>query len=162
MSRYAVLVAAVLMAFIGLSRSTESAEVTKFNDGPLKDLGLPFSESVRVGDVLFLSGVLGMTDDGKVAPGGMAAEADQAMQNIADVLERRGLSMQDIVKCTVFLADISEWAAFNEVYKRYMKPPYPARSALGANGLAENARLEIECIAAYPEEPMKAPPQTPH
>lgn len=152
MSRYAVLVAAVLMVFIGLPRGTESAEVTKFNDGPLKDMGLPFSESVRVGDVLFLSGVLGMTADGKLAPGGVTAEAGQAMQNIADVLERRGLSMQDIVKCTVFLADISEWAAFNEVYKSYMKPPYPARSALGANGLAENARLEIECIAAYPEE----------
>lgn len=149
---YAVLVAAVLMLFIGLPRGAESAEVTRFNDGPLKDMGLPFSESVRVGDVLFLSGVLGITDDGKLAPGGMTAEADQAMQNIADALERRGLTMQDIVKCTVFLADISEWAVFNEVYKSYMKPPYPARSALGANGLAENARLEIECIAAFPEE----------
>lgn len=147
---YAIVAAVVLTVLIGLPRGAGSAEVTMFNDGPLKDMGLPFSESVRVGDVLFLSGVLGMTDDGKLAPGGMAAEADQAMQNIAGALERRGLSMQHIVKCTVFLADISEWAAFNEVYKRYMKPPYPARSALGANGLAENARLEIECIAAYP------------
>jgi len=150
--RYAVVAVAVLITCIGVPGDSESAVVTKFDDGPLKGMGLPFSESVRVGDLLFLSGVLGVTDNGKLAPGGVTAEADRAMQNIAGALERRGLSMQDIVKCTVFLANISEWAAFNEVYKRYMKPPYPARSALGANGLAENARLEIECIAAYPDE----------
>ncbi len=55
--------------------------------------------------------------------------------------------MRDVVKCTVMLADIAEWATFNEVYKDFFAPPYPARSALGANGLAMGARVEVECIA---------------
>jgi len=59
--------------------------------------------------------------------------------------------MENVVKCTVFLADIEEWGTFNEIYTKYFDPPFPARSALGANGLAINARVELECIAAYPE-----------
>jgi enamine deaminase RidA (YjgF/YER057c/UK114 family) len=57
-----------------------------------------------------------------------------------------------VVKCTVFLADVAEWGEFNTIYTSYFEPPYPARSALGANGLALGARLEVECIAAYPSE----------
>jgi enamine deaminase RidA (YjgF/YER057c/UK114 family) len=68
------------------------------------------------------------------------------MENIRTVLEQFGSSMDKVVKCTVFLADIKEWAAMNEVYRTYFKSP-PARSALGASGLALNARVEIECIA---------------
>ena len=77
-------------------------------------------------------------------------EAHQIMQNIQGVLQRQGLSMKDVVKCTIFLADVAEWADFNEVYVTYFEQPYPARSALGANGLALGARLEVECIATYP------------
>jgi len=126
-----------------------AADVEFHNDGPFAELGLPFSESVRVGSLLFLSGQIGSGADGKLAPGGISAEANQTLLNIAATLEKRGLGMEDVIKCTVFLADISEWAAFNEVYVKHFTAPYPARSALGANGLALNARAEVECIAAY-------------
>jgi reactive intermediate/imine deaminase len=124
-------------------------EVEFHNEGPFREMGLPFSESVRVGDLLFLSGQIGGGPDGAIVPGGIGAESEQILLNIAATLERRGLGMKDVVKCTVFLADINDWPAFNEVYKKHFAEPYPARSALGANGLALNARAELECIAAY-------------
>lgn len=110
---------------------------------------LPFSEAVRVGGTLYLSGQIG-TAPGTLAlvPGGMPAEARQALDNIKAILERHGYSLGNVVKCTVMLADMSEWAAFNDVYRGYFKDRLPARSALGANGLAMGARVEVECIAA--------------
>lgn len=127
-----------------------AGEVKHYNDGPLADAGFPFSESVRVGDLLILSGQIGTGDDSALAAGGIGPESHQMMKNISDALSRRGLGFGNIVKCTVFLADIAEWPAFNDIYKEYFNAPYPARSALGANGLALNARVEMECIAAYP------------
>ena len=149
MSRRFLLLLWVLLIPIITVKAVSAAEVEFHNDGPLKELGLPFSESVRAGDLLFLSGQIGSGADGKLAPGGISAEANQILLNIAATLEKRGLGMEDVIKCTVFLADISEWAAFNEVYMKHFTSPYPARSALGANGLALNARAEVECIAAY-------------
>lgn len=109
---------------------------------------LPFSEAVRSGDLLFLSGQIG-TVPGKLelAAGGIAGESEQTLDNIERVLKRHGAAMSDVIKCTVFLADIKEWPAFNEVYRRHFKAPFPARSALAASGLAMNARVEVECIA---------------
>ena len=69
------------------------------------------------------------------------------MENIEATLEAHGFTMEDLVKCTVMLADISEWAAFNEVYESYFEERFPARSAFGANGIALGARVEVECIA---------------
>ena len=89
--------------------------------------------------------------DGKLVPGGIKAEAEQLMLNIEAALARRGLATKHVVKCTVFLADMAEWGAFNEVYKKHFSKPYPARSALGANGLWANARVEMECIAGFPD-----------
>lgn len=142
-------VLAVLL--IASSPGIEAAEIARFNDGPFADMGYPFSESARAGDLLFLAGQIGEDADGKLVPGGIQAEAEQMMLNIEAALARRGLSMEHVVKCTVFLADIDEWGAFNEVYKKHFSPPYPARSAMGASGLAVNARVEMECIAGYPE-----------
>ena len=130
---------------------TAAIEVEKFTEGPLADKGYPFSEAVRVGDVLLLSGQIGTDASGSLVPGGITAESDQTLKNIAATLKRRDLGMEDVVKCTVFLADISEWAAFNEVYRKHFSAPYPARSALGASGLALDARVEVECVAAYPD-----------
>lgn len=127
-----------------------AADVEMFDDGPLAGRGLPFSESARVGDLLFLSGSIGAVGGGGLVEGGIQAEARQTMLNIRDALERRGLDLSNIVKCTIFLADISEWGQFNEVYTSFFDPPYPARSAFGTNGLALDARVEVECIAAYP------------
>jgi reactive intermediate/imine deaminase len=112
---------------------------------------LPFSEAVRAGDFLFLSGALGFDDaTGKVVPGGIGPETRQTLQHIKTTLERYGASLSDVIKCTVFLADIAEWPAFNNVYREVFKKPYPARSALGASGLALGARVEVECIAYVP------------
>jgi 2-iminobutanoate/2-iminopropanoate deaminase len=115
---------------------------------------LPFSEAVRAGDFLFLSGQIG-TGPGlaEPVPGGVKAEARQAMENIKAVLARHGASMDDVVKCTVFLADMADWPAFNEVYRGFFPKHFPARSALGASGLAKGARVEVECIAFKPLPP---------
>jgi 2-iminobutanoate/2-iminopropanoate deaminase len=115
----------------------------------VKGLNLPFSQAVRVGDVLYLSGALGIVP-GKMelAAGGMEAETRQTMENIGTVLRANGLTFDDVFKCTAMLADMKEWAAFNAVYATYFKPDrLPARSAFGASGLALNARIELECWA---------------
>ncbi|MEM7708384.1 MAG: RidA family protein [Pseudomonadota bacterium] len=109
----------------------------------------PFSEAVAHGGVLYLSGEIGTGADGKLVAGGIQGEAKQTMDNIRDKLERHDLTMDDVIKCTVFLADIDEWGDFNQVYARYFdKGRFPARSALAASGLALNARVEVECLAA--------------
>ncbi|HMC57246.1 MAG TPA: Rid family detoxifying hydrolase [Gemmatimonadaceae bacterium] len=110
--------------------------------------GGPFSEAVRVGDLLFLSGVIGADSTGKLASGGIGAETQQALENVKAVLARNGLTMDRVVKCTAMLADISEWAAMNRVYATYFTGPKPARSAFAASGLVLGARMELECIAA--------------
>lgn len=122
-------------------------DVQYLNMPGTEDLGMPFSSAVRVDNTLYLSGNLGnLPGSDELAPGGIRAETRQTMENIKAVLEQFGSSMDQVVKCTVFLADISEWAAMNEVYRTYFSNP-PARSAFGASGLALNARVEIECIA---------------
>ena len=108
----------------------------------------PFSDAVRVGDMLYLSGKLGTDSSGKLAPGGIQPETKQTMENIRALLERSGSSLDQVVKCTVMLADMSEWGAMNEVYVTFFAADRrPARSAFGVSGLALNARVEIECIA---------------
>jgi len=123
-----------------------------FDEGPMAGKGYPFSESVRVGNILFISGQVGVDENDELVDGGIVGETRQIMSNIGGALERRGLDFSDVVKCTVFLADVAEWGEFNTIYTSYFEPPYPARSALGANDLALGARLEVECIAAYPSE----------
>jgi 2-iminobutanoate/2-iminopropanoate deaminase len=109
----------------------------------------PFSEAVRVGEILFLSGMLGIKPGtSELVPGGIAAETRQTLENIRAAVLRHGGSMDRVPKCTVFLADMAEWAAMNVVYVEFFPANKPARSALGVNGLALGARVEIECIAA--------------
>jgi 2-iminobutanoate/2-iminopropanoate deaminase len=107
----------------------------------------PFSPAVRVGDLLFLAGQIGTDSTGRLAPGGIRAETRQTMENIRAEVEKNGSSMERVVKCTAFLADMAEWGTMNEVYATFFPGPKPARSAFGANGLALGARVEIECIA---------------
>jgi len=115
------------------------------------ELGLPFSDAVRVGQMLYVSGQIGNVP-GKLelVPGGVGEETKQALENIRSILERHGSSLDRVVKCTVMLADIAEWQEMNEVYVAYFSERRPARSALGANGLALGARVEIECLATLP------------
>jgi 2-iminobutanoate/2-iminopropanoate deaminase len=112
----------------------------------------PFSPAVRAGDLLFLSSEIGRPPGAsKLVPGGIGPETEQVLRNIEATLKANGASLKDVVKCTVFLADMAEWPAMNAVYVRFFSKPYPARSALGASGLAMGARVEIECIARMPE-----------
>jgi len=115
---------------------------------PLPNAPGPFSEAVRVDDMLYLSGAIGTDSSGRVVAGGIGPETRQTMEHIKEGFARHGVGMERVVKCTVFLADMKEWAAMNEVYVTYFPAGKPARSALGASGLALGARVEIECIAA--------------
>lgn len=106
------------------------------------------SEFVRVGNMLYLSGKLGTDSTGKLAAGGIGPETKQTLENIKGVLEKNGSSMDNVVKCTVMLADIKEWADMNTVYVTFFKKErLPARSAFGTSGLVNSARVEIECMA---------------
>ena len=108
----------------------------------------PFSDVVRVGNILYLSGKLGTDSTGKLAPGGVTAETKQALENIKAVLASNGSSIDNVVKSSVMLADMKEWADMNSVYTTFFKKDrMPARSAFGVTGLALNARVEIECVA---------------
>ncbi len=132
-----------------LIKSKGADSVLFLNSGKTLAADLPFSEAVEVGDLLYLSGQIGVVPGTlELAPGGIRGEATQTMENIKSALSAHGYSMGDVVKCTVMLADIGEWATFNEVYKTFFTAPYPARSAFGANGLGLGARTEVECIAA--------------
>jgi 2-iminobutanoate/2-iminopropanoate deaminase len=126
------------------------AAVPQFFSSPDAALAnLPFSEAVRTGDLLFVSGQIGNAPGTlAVVPGGIEAEARRALENMRAILERHGSSLDHVVKCTVFLADMREWPAFNEVYRRFFTRNLPARSALGASDLALGARVEIECVAS--------------
>ena len=127
-----------------------SAAIERFNSGRVLPASAPFCEGADHGGLVFLSGQLGNVP-GTLAlvPGGIRAEARQALDNIATVLRSQGMDVADLVRCTVMLADMSEWPAFNEVYAEFFAGrPMPARSAFGCNGLALGARVEIECTAA--------------
>ncbi len=110
---------------------------------------LPLSGAVRVGDLLMLSGQLGFVPGGGLAEGGIEAETRQTMENIGAALGDHGLGFDDVVKCLVMLADISEWPAFNGVYAGFFKKSFPTRSAFGGVQLVAGARVEVECVAAF-------------
>lgn len=120
------------------------------NSGAVLPTNLPFSEAVIVDDIVFLSGQIGnMPGTLTLAEGGIAGETRQMMENIKTSLEAHGLGLENLVKCTVMLADIGEWGAFNDIYKTYFtEGRFPARAAFGANGLAVGARVEVDCIGA--------------
>lgn len=126
-------------------------EVAYLTTPDFEAMGFPFSEAVRVGHMLYLSGQVGdiQTPEGEsiLVEGGVQAETRQTMENIKAVLERYGSSLDRVVKCTVMIDDMSEWPAMNEVYAPYFPNHKPARSAIGADGLALGAAVEIECWA---------------
>ncbi len=146
-----IAIGAVALALAGCSTAGPALAPIYYPAAPLNGQAMPFSEAVRVGDLLFVAGqVSNLPGTRTIVPGGIAAEARQTMENMKAVLGRHGSSLDHVVKVTVFLADIKEWPAFNAVYVEYFKGNLPARSALGANGLALGARVEVECIATVP------------
>ena len=149
-------VASLALAALSLS-CTESdhrvaSEIIHLGSAELEALDLPFSEAVRVGNMLYLSGQIGnLPGTTELAPGGIAEETRQTLENVRTVLKRHGSSMDRIVKCTIFLADIDEWPKMNEVYVTFFGEKKPARSAVAGSGLALGARVEIDCIAVIGE-----------
>jgi 2-iminobutanoate/2-iminopropanoate deaminase len=145
-------IAAIATGVLIVTSPTEAAPssqpVERFTTPPINGVPAPFSKAVRVRDVLYLSGVIGRTVDGKV-PEGIEAQTHAAMDDIGTTLKRAGLGYGDLFHCTVFLSDMSQWAAFNKVYVAYFPAgQLPARSAVGVTALAlPGALMEIECQA---------------
>lgn len=143
----ALLVSACALGF-AVSATAAPATIIKSSPVFLGDGGnYPFSEAVRVGDTLYMSGQIGFKD-GKLVKGGIKAEAKQALANINTALLKYGYQKSDIVKCMVMLTDMDDFDDFNKVYKAELAKPYPVRSAFGVAELAAGASVEVECIAA--------------
>lgn len=110
-----------------------------------------YSPAIRSGDVLYVSGTLGFDPATGDLPEGVAPQTRQTMENLRTRLEAAGAGLDDLLKCTVLLADIDDYGAMNEVYRSFFRDVAPpARSAFAVSGLAAGARVEIECIAAAP------------
>ena len=152
---------AALAVLIGLAvgsplhAQTESADVEYVRADATRALGLPFSDLVRVGDVLYLSGRVGVRPGTlKLVEGGIEAETREILDSMRALLAANGSSLDHVFKCTVMIADMGEWSRFNAVYVTYFdEARLPARSALGANGLALGASVELECLATVAATP---------
>lgn len=109
----------------------------------------PYSQAIQVGNMLFASGQLGLIPaTGEFPEGGIKAQTEQSFKNVKGVLEAAGFTIDDVVKTTVFLADMGDFAAMNEVYASQFNSDFPARSAVAVKTLPKNALVEIEIIAA--------------
>jgi len=146
MKRIAAIATGVLMMTSPADAQPRPA-VQHYGNPTLNGQPLPFSEAVRVGDVLYLSGQLGRGPDGKV-PEGIEAQTKQTLDNIGATLKLAALGYGDVFHCTAMLSDMKLWPDFNKVYVTYFpEGKRPARSAFGANGLALGALIELECQA---------------
>ncbi len=141
--------AAASFAFLVLvCTASLGAQQRQVLHGPGEVRGLPFSSAVRVGNMLYLSGQIGnVPGTRELADTGIAGQTRQALENIKTVLASAGSSLDRAVKCTVFLADIKDYAAMNAVYTTFFPKDPPARSTVAGSGLAFGARVEIECTA---------------
>jgi len=110
----------------------------------------PYSQAIRSGDLVFCSGQVGLDPLTGELVEGLEAQAERAIRNLQAVLDASGLGFDDVVKTTIFLADISDFAAVNAIYARFMPEPPPARSTIGVGGLPKGALVEIEAIAHRP------------
>jgi reactive intermediate/imine deaminase len=128
--------ACLLLGVSAFIRPQQQGDVQYIGNGAF------LSNAVRVGNTLYLSGQLGTSGERGITP-----ETKGALDRIKTLLEANGSHIDDVVKCTVFLADFAEWSAMNQVYQTYFTKHRPARSAVAVSGMAQNARVEIECIA---------------
>ncbi len=112
-----------------------------------KALG-PYSQAIRSGDWVFLSGQLGLDpSSGELAAGGIAPQTERALENLAAVLRSAGLSFDDVVRTGIYLVSLDDFAVVNEIYSRYVSAPYPARATVGVASLPKGAMVEIDAIA---------------
>ena len=110
----------------------------------------PYSQAVRAGQLLFVSGQVPLDPaTGQIVDGDIAAQTHRVFQNLGAVLKAGGRSFADVVRTTVFLADMNDFAAVNEVYGKYFTEPYPARATVQVARLPKDARVEIDMIASF-------------
>ncbi len=135
----------VLFASLAVPLAAQDHQVI---NAPGAAVGLPFSSAGRVGHMLYLSGQIGNTPGTRqLADTGIAGQTKQAFESVKAVLAAAGSTLERVVKCTVFLTDIKDYAAMNAVYATYFPKDPPARSTVAGTGLALGARIEIECLA---------------
>lgn len=109
----------------------------------------PYSQAIHAGKLVFVSGQLPVNPaTGNFAEGGIKELTRQSLTNMKHILEAEGLKMSQVIKTTVFLADMADFAEMNEVYAEFFSKPFPARSAIAIKTLPKNARVEVECIAS--------------
>jgi 2-iminobutanoate/2-iminopropanoate deaminase len=114
----------------------------------------PYSQAISVGDLLFCAGQIPIDPtSNELVPGGIAAQTRQVLDNIGAVLHANSMSYENVVKATVFLTDLANFSAMNEVYARYFAEPFPARSTIQVAGLPRGADVEIEVIAVAQAQP---------
>lgn len=119
-----------------------------FTENAPKAVG-PYSQAIEAGDMLFVSGQIPLNPEtGKIADGGIKEQTEQVLKNMGAILEAAGYSFDHVVKCTVLLDNMDNFAAMNEVYAKYFTSNPPARAAYGVVRLPLGAMVEIECIAA--------------
>lgn len=117
-------------------------------------MGLPFCEGVLVGDTFYLSGAIGYDPEmGSVVPGGIVPETHKAIENLRRILKKVGMDLEDVVKVTVYLQSMDDYAAFNEVYATYFPEAPPARETVAVSGLALGAKIELSFIAVRSSVP---------
>ena len=109
----------------------------------------PYSQAISANGFLFISGQLGVTPEGEFAGSGVEDQAEQSLKNLKNILSEAVLSFENVVKTTIFLADIEDFVKVNSVYANFFKEPYPARSTVAVKTLPKNALVEIEVIAVY-------------
>ena len=155
---YAVAAGAVAMCLSGCIamdvqdvQMTTSPEIAHYAGVTKAGTDLPFSKAVRVGDMIYLSGELGIDPEtNELAPGGAGPEPSMIFRNITRTLAEFDADLSDVVKCSVFLGDMASYGEMNAAYDAALPDPKPARSTLGANGLALGAAVEVECFAVAP------------
>ena len=108
----------------------------------------PYSQAIAANGFLFISGQLGVTPSGEFAGADVKSQAQRSLQNLQAILSEAGLGFENVVKTTIFLADIADFAAVNEIYAEFFKEPYPARSTVAVKTLPKGGLVEIELIAA--------------
>jgi 2-iminobutanoate/2-iminopropanoate deaminase len=118
------------------------------DEAPAPFQGAPYSQGIVHGDLVFVSGQLGVDPgSGQVVKGGIGPQTEQVMKNLGAILEEAGSSLGNVLKATIFLADLGDFAAMNEVYARYVGPIFPARATVQIAGLPSGALVEIEVVA---------------
>lgn len=144
--RYVILIF-LWVAYMVPANAQEKTELIFHQSHEPKKQNAPFSDAVQAGNLFFLAGQIGMDHSTRtLVSGGIQAETQQAIQNISEVLAQHGMTLDNVVKCTVILANIEDFPAFNEIYTQYFTQK-PARTTFAAKDLAANGQIEIDVIA---------------